>query len=198
MRPKFNLGNVTVMTEALCALIASGQDADFFLQKHVGGDWGFCGPAGNEQALREGLMVSSRYRTLWGKEIVVRTFLAKGETFLYCECDPVAINHGFVYDTGPYPPGEKGVYDTAPPVIPGFKYNGNFGPLSETGGTASPLYNLPGLVPPTTDPGPAPKETESINPELAFKYDAGEYCGHPGFSWRHGNATKGTMNGNVD
>ena len=57
LQPKFNLGNVTVSTEALCALLVSGQDADFFLQKHASGDWGSGDPATQERGLQEGRLV---------------------------------------------------------------------------------------------------------------------------------------------
>ena len=180
MQPKFDLGKITVSTEALCALVHSGQDADFFLRKHASGDWGICDPASNEQGLRERSMVFSRYRTLRGKEIVVRTILAKGETSLYCECNPVSVNHGYVYDTAPVNHGVVydsesvnlgHVYDTGP--VHGCKYDCNFGPISATGGTAPMPYDLPGLVGSTIDPGPAaPKEADSVDPESAFKYDA--------------------------
>jgi hypothetical protein len=158
LRPKFNVGKVTISTEALCALVASGQDADFFLQKHASGDWGDCDPATQEQGLREGSIVVSRFRTLRRKIIVVTTLLAKGETSLNCELivDAVSVNHGFTYDTGP---------------VAGFKYDGNFGPVSMSGGTGYPLFDVQCLVAPTHDAGPAaPKEGDSVNP--GFKYDA--------------------------
>jgi hypothetical protein len=206
LQPKFNLGNVTVSTEALCALLVSGQDADFFLQKHACGDCGFGDPATQERGLEEGSMVFSRYRTLWGKEIVVRTMLKTGETSVYCELSlPIGINHGFTYDAerdrpssaapkagqsfkcdymgvpeelsegGPFPlydvPGLVApTHDASPaarkeadPVIPGFKYDGNFGPVSG--------YPLVDVLAPPHDPGPdAPKEGNSVSPESPFNY----------------------------
>jgi hypothetical protein len=178
LQPKFDLGKITVSTEALCALLVSGQDADFFLQKHASGDWGVCDPATQERGLREGSEVLSRYRTLRGKEIIVSTFLAKLETSVYCEwiVDVVGINHGFTYDTGPHLPTEN----AAPPINTGFeydgdpgfkfKYDGNSGQVSATGGIGYPLYDLPGLVAPTIDPGQAAaKEADSVNP--GYKYD---------------------------
>ena len=133
MQPKLELGKVTTTPEALFALTAAGQDADFFLQKHASGDWGICDPATQERALRERSVVFSRYRTLWGKEIVVRTCLATEATSLYCDCilDSVAINHGFTYDTGPVP-------KQAAPINPelAFKYDSlhqDCGPLDAVG-----------------------------------------------------------------
>jgi hypothetical protein len=126
LQPKFNVGKVTVSAEAHYTLVVSGQDADFFLQKHASGDWGDCDPAIQERGLREGSIVVSRFRTLRGKIIVVTTLLAKGETSLYSEfiVDAVSVNHGFTYDTGPVNPGVE--YDGDP----GFKYDGDFGPVA--------------------------------------------------------------------
>jgi hypothetical protein len=141
MKPKFDVGKVTVRTEALCALTAAGQDADFFLQKHATGDWGSCDPATQEQGLRERSLVFSRYRTLRGKEIVVRTNLATGETSLYCDSivDAGGVNHGFVYDAAPRSD---------------FKYDSNFGPV-----------DVPGLTGGTVDPGlPDPKKPDPGKP----------------------------------
>jgi hypothetical protein len=150
LRPKFDLGKVTISTEALCALIRSGQDADFFLQKHACGDWGTCDAQANEQGLRGGLMVMSRYRTLRGKEIVVRTFLAQAETSVYCELNLSTEYHGFTYDAGPINPGSA------------FKYDSNFSSVPV-------LYDAPGLVGGTIDPGP--KAVAPVNLD-AFKYEA--------------------------
>jgi hypothetical protein len=213
LQPKFNVGNVTVSTEALCAMLVSGQDADFFLKKHASGDWGSGDSATQERGLREGSIVFSYYRTLWGKEIVVRTLLKKGETSVYCELNlPIGINHGFTYDAerdrpssaapkagqsfkcdymgvpeelsegGPFPlydvPGlvapthyaSPAAPKEADPLIPGFKYNGNFGPVS-----GYPLADVPSLVTPTHDPcQAAPKEGDSVSPESPFKYDSNQ------------------------
>jgi hypothetical protein len=84
MPPQFELGKIIVREDAGFALVASGQDAAFFLAKHAAGDWGEEGPALNEQGLREGSMVFSRYWTLRGHELLVLTFLACQETYLFC------------------------------------------------------------------------------------------------------------------
>ncbi len=84
MLPRFELGKVTIKEEAAYALAVSGQDASFFLDKHAGGDWGEGNPDQNDQGLREGSLILSRYRTLWGHEILVATFPDKRETCLFC------------------------------------------------------------------------------------------------------------------
>jgi hypothetical protein len=84
MSPKFPLGKVTVQEEAAYALSLAGQDASFFLDKHASGDWGEGDHARNERGLREGSMALSKYRTLRGHEILVVTFPARQETFLFC------------------------------------------------------------------------------------------------------------------
>jgi hypothetical protein len=84
MQPRFPLGKVTVKEEAAYALALAGQDAAFFLDKHVSGDCGEGNPAHHEQGLREGSIVWSQYRTLWGHEIVVVTFPGRAETYLFC------------------------------------------------------------------------------------------------------------------
>jgi hypothetical protein len=84
MPPKFELGKIIVKEDAGLALVRAGQDADCFLTKHAAGDWGEENPALNEQGLREGSMVFSRYRTLRGQELLVITFLNRKETYLFC------------------------------------------------------------------------------------------------------------------
>ena len=176
-QPSFDLGKVTITTEALCALAVAGQDADFFLQKHASGDRGEFDPAIQEQALREWSMVVSRFRTLRGKVIIVATLLAKGRTSVFCEpivdavspgftydhcgrtaktVDAVSINHGFPYDAGP--------------VIAGYSYASKIGPMSRMGGAGYPPIDALGLIGGTIDPGPAPNVVDPVNLD-AFKYD---------------------------
>jgi hypothetical protein len=83
VQPKFPLGTVVVQEEAALALALSGQDAAFFLDKHAVGDWGEEDAARNEEALRKGQMLLSRYRTLRGHEVFVATFSDRGETALF-------------------------------------------------------------------------------------------------------------------
>jgi hypothetical protein len=80
MRPKFPIGTVVVQEEAALALALSGQDAAFFLDKHAAGDWGEEDAARNEEALRKGQVLPSRYRTLRGHPVFVATFSDRGET----------------------------------------------------------------------------------------------------------------------
>jgi hypothetical protein len=91
MSAKFELGKVIVKEDAGQALVHAGQDAEFFLAKHAAGDSGEEDATRNEQGLREGSMVFSRYRTLRGQELLVVTFLARRETYLFCPPPPVAV-----------------------------------------------------------------------------------------------------------
>ena len=84
MPPKFELGKIILKEDAAFVLARAGQDADFFLAKHASGDWGEEDAAGNEQGLREGSLLWSSYRTLWGQPLLVITFLEQRETVLFC------------------------------------------------------------------------------------------------------------------
>jgi hypothetical protein len=89
MPPKFDLGKVIVKDDAALVLARAGQDADFFLAKHAAGDWGEENAAQNEQALQDGQMVLSRYRTLWGQELLVFTTSDRQQIYLFCPPSPV-------------------------------------------------------------------------------------------------------------
>jgi hypothetical protein len=74
--PKFRLGQPLCTPGALEALQESGQPPDFFLQRHVSGDWGeVCEEDRllNDQALQDGSRIVSAYRTLKGTKIWVIT-----------------------------------------------------------------------------------------------------------------------------
>lgn len=67
IRPKFPLGQVVATPGALKALNDSGQTPDFFLNRHVQGDWGeVCDEdkQSNDEALTTGERLLSAYRTL--------------------------------------------------------------------------------------------------------------------------------------
>ena len=70
MKAKFSPGQVVVATPgAIEALAESGQDAEFFLEKHLSGDWGEVNAEdrrANDQALLDGGRLLSSYRTLKG------------------------------------------------------------------------------------------------------------------------------------
>ena len=69
---KFQLGKIVATPGALSALEASGQDASFFLDRHVQGDWGDVDEhdqAANDKALVEGERILSAYKTLLGERI---------------------------------------------------------------------------------------------------------------------------------
>ena len=76
MNAKFQLGTVVATPGAIEALSESGQDAGFFLDKHLSGDWGEVDAddqKANDQALIDGSRLLSSYRTLKGVVIWVLT-----------------------------------------------------------------------------------------------------------------------------
>nr|MCU0705584.1 hypothetical protein [Fimbriiglobus sp.] len=67
MTAKFHPGQVVATQGAVEALAESGQDAAFFLDKHLRGDWGEVDAddqKANDQALLDGGRLLSSYRTL--------------------------------------------------------------------------------------------------------------------------------------
>lgn len=76
MTPKFELGKIVQAPGALAALERSGQDAEFFLEKHAQGDWGDVAPddqAENEKALQAGGRLVSLFMTLKGDALLIIT-----------------------------------------------------------------------------------------------------------------------------
>ena len=72
----FELGRTVATPAALEVIEAAGQQASFFLQKHVGGDYGevSAGDAqANDDAIKTGERLLSIYRTLLGVEVWVLT-----------------------------------------------------------------------------------------------------------------------------
>jgi hypothetical protein len=92
MSVNFELGKVIIKEDAAFVLARAGQDTDFVLAKHLAGDWGDGNAVQNEQALREGSMLWSTYRTLRGQELLVVTFLGRQETYLFCPPPPVVVD----------------------------------------------------------------------------------------------------------
>ena len=76
-KPKFLLGQILATPGALDALQESGQDVQFFLARHVRGDWGegSCDEDKmlNDQALVDGSRLLSAYKTLKGVKIWIIT-----------------------------------------------------------------------------------------------------------------------------
>ncbi len=75
-KPKFNPGQILATPGALEALEASGQTPEFFLEKHLRGDWGeVCNGDKllNDQALVDGSRLLSAYRTLKNEKLWVIT-----------------------------------------------------------------------------------------------------------------------------
>ena len=74
--PKFSAGQIVATPDAIEALEESHQGADFFLERHLSGDWGDVDAEDwqlNDLALKEGSRVLSAYRTLKGKKLWVIT-----------------------------------------------------------------------------------------------------------------------------
>ena len=75
-RAKFPLGQVVATPGALEAMEEAGQNAAFFLDRHVAGDWGEVSADDwqlNDESLKDGSRVFSAYRTLKGKKLWVIT-----------------------------------------------------------------------------------------------------------------------------
>ena len=69
MNAKFKPGQIVATPGALDALAESGQTFEFFLEKHLTGDWGEVDAEDqklNDQAVRDGSRLLSSYRTLRG------------------------------------------------------------------------------------------------------------------------------------
>jgi len=80
---KFPLGQIVATPAALEALADAGQTPDFFLDKHVQGDWGEVPPEdkrANEEALVNGERLLSAYRTLKGVRIWIITEADRSST----------------------------------------------------------------------------------------------------------------------
>jgi hypothetical protein len=76
MPASFSLGQIVATPAALQALQESGQTPEFFLNRHVAGDWGEIDGEDwqlNDQALTDGSRIVSAYRTLKGTRIWIIT-----------------------------------------------------------------------------------------------------------------------------
>jgi hypothetical protein len=79
---KFPLGRLAATPGALEALEGSGQTPDFFLAKHLAGDWGEVGAEdwqANDEALIHGDRLLSAYRTLKGVKLWIVTEAAEDD-----------------------------------------------------------------------------------------------------------------------
>jgi len=75
-RPKFSLGQILATPGALEALEESGQTPEFFLARHVQGDWGeVCDEdkLANDQSLIDGSRLLSAYQTLRNRRLWIIT-----------------------------------------------------------------------------------------------------------------------------
>ena len=75
-KPKFSLGQILATPGALEALQESGQNVQFFLSRHVRGDWGEVDDEdkqANDQSLVDGSRLLSAYRTLKNERLWIIT-----------------------------------------------------------------------------------------------------------------------------
>ena len=82
---KFPLGRLAATPGALGAMRASGQAPDFFLAKHLAGDWGEVGAEdwrANDEALLHGDRLLSAYKTLKGVRLWVITEADRASTVM--------------------------------------------------------------------------------------------------------------------
>lgn len=80
--PRFGTGRLVATPGALRAMAESGQTPDYFLQRHLRGDWGEVDAGDwklNDQALADGSRILSVYSTLKGIPIWVITEAADDE-----------------------------------------------------------------------------------------------------------------------
>lgn len=77
IKPKFHPGQVLATPGALAALEESGQTPEFFLARHIHGDWGeeLCEEDRrlNDQSLVDGSRLLSAYRTMKGEKLWIVT-----------------------------------------------------------------------------------------------------------------------------
>lgn len=86
MTPKFPLGMIVAKEDAAAVIEQAGQDWDFFLAFHAAGEWGDVDePArrANDEALANGEMILSSYRTLLGRRIYILTRSDRSETTIF-------------------------------------------------------------------------------------------------------------------
>jgi len=79
---KFRLGRTLATPAALQAIKESGQDAAFFLNRHIVGDWGeVCQDDAqlNNEALKDGGHIISAYTTLKGVRLWIITEAMDGQ-----------------------------------------------------------------------------------------------------------------------
>lgn len=72
MKPKFCLGQLAATPGALEALADSGQTPEFFLHRHVTGDWGEVSDD-DKQLNDHGSRILSAYKTLKGARVWIIT-----------------------------------------------------------------------------------------------------------------------------
>lgn len=82
IRPKFSLGQVVATPAALEAISVAGQTPDFFVDRHIQGNWGeICGEDKllNDLAIASGDRILSAYRTLLNDRLWIITEAADDE-----------------------------------------------------------------------------------------------------------------------
>ena len=87
IKPKFNLGQILATPGALEALQESGQNVQFFLARHVRGDWGEVDDEdklANDRSLVDGSRLLSAYRTLKNERLWIITEAADDNGHRLC------------------------------------------------------------------------------------------------------------------
>ncbi len=83
---KFSLGRIIATDPALNAIQNAGQEPEFFLKRHVQGDWGMLDAHDkqlNDDALRDGERILSVYQTLKAERIWIVTEADRSTTTIF-------------------------------------------------------------------------------------------------------------------
>ena len=87
---KFALGQIVSTPSALEAMQESGQTPQFFLDRHVAGDWGQVDAEDwqlNDEAVKEGTRLLSAYTTLKGRKLWIITEHDRSSTTILLPSD---------------------------------------------------------------------------------------------------------------
>ena len=83
MKPRFTLGQIVATPAALHAMDESGQTPEYFIDRHMAGDWGEVDAddrRANDEALVNGERLLSAYKTLLGVRLWVITEADRSST----------------------------------------------------------------------------------------------------------------------
>ena len=85
VKPLFSLGQIVATPGALEALARANQQSEYFLDRHVSGDWGELSnedKAENEYSLQHGFRILSSYKTATGEKLWLITEADRSVTTL--------------------------------------------------------------------------------------------------------------------